>query len=48
MRKYEIVAILSGFMLAGAALAQGANTPPIWAYPVLPPAPGSTAKPTTR
>jgi cytochrome c553 len=34
MRKYEIVLVLSGLTLAGAALAQG-NTPPIWAYPVM-------------
>ena len=45
MRKYGIVVILSGLMLAGAAIAQGATTPPIWAYPVLPPAPGPAAKP---
>src|SRR5471030_969095 len=45
MRKYGIVVILSGLMLAGAAIAQAANTPPIWAYPVLPPAPGPAAKP---
>src|SRR5476651_2565052 len=45
MRKYGIVVVLSGLMLAGAAIAQGANTPPIWAYPVLPPAPGPAAKP---
>jgi len=32
-------------MLAGTAIAQGTNTPPIWAYPVLPPAPGAAAKP---
>ena len=34
MRKYEIVLILSGLMLNGAALAQN-STPPIWAYPVM-------------
>src|SRR5882724_11689039 len=45
MRKYGIILTLSGLMLAGAAIAQGTNTPPIWAYPVLPPAPGAAAKP---
>ncbi|HMH64462.1 MAG TPA: c-type cytochrome [Rhizomicrobium sp.] len=44
MRKYGIVLALSGLMLAGAAVAQS-HTPPIWAYPVLPPAPGAAAKP---
>ena len=45
MRKYGIVFVLSGLMLAGAAIAQGTNTPPIWAYPVLPPSPGPAPKP---
>jgi cytochrome c553 len=45
MRKYGIVFVLSGLMLAGAVLAQGTNTPPIWAYPVLPPSPGLAPKP---
>jgi cytochrome c553 len=44
MRKYGIVVVLSGLALAGGALAQG-DTPPIWAYPVLPPAPQAAPAP---
>src|SRR5258708_5440120 len=40
MRNYGIIVILSGLALAGAAVAQAADGPPIWAYPVLPPAGG--------
>jgi cytochrome c553 len=45
MRNYGIIVLLSGLALVGAAVAQAADGPPIWAYPVLPPAPGSAAKP---
>jgi cytochrome c553 len=36
MQKIAIVMALSGLALTGAAIAQGADTPPIWAYPVAP------------
>jgi len=36
MQKIVIVLTVSGLALAGAAVAQGTNTPPIWAYPVMP------------
>ncbi len=44
MRKYGIVLVLSGLGLAGTALAQTGNAPPIWAYPVVASS-GPAAKP---
>ena len=47
MRKYGIVLTLSGFALAltGAAIAQNAPAPPVWAYPVMAAPPAAAAKP---
>ena len=41
MRKFGIVVVLSGLAFAVTAGAQSAGTPPIWAYPVLPPPTGA-------
>ncbi len=45
MRKAFILLGFSALLVGGAALTQAAETPPIWAYPVVPAPPGPAAKP---